>query len=340
MTTPYVKAYLTVDEQVELLRSRGMNISDTAKAAACLHRVGYYRLSGYSYPFRHREIVTNKDGIRTEKLFENFRPGTDFSTVMELYVFDKRLRLLFLDAIERIEVALRVEVALHLGKQGANSYRDPNMFNLFFNTLQPDVNETRHKKWINKIDEAFQRSREDFAIHYLGKYSTPTPIWISIEVWDFGCLATILNGMKDADLNSLSALYGLPKRRYLTSWIQAINFVRNICAHHGRLWNRPIVQQPAPPAKGDLYQLQHIRTDELAERRLYAVAAAIQYFMRIVHPGSTWSKRLQTHLATLPKSIHLSSRHMGFPQGWEKLPLWSSDSIEEALTPTPETSSP
>ena len=128
---PYSKPYLSVARQVELLRGRGMQISDTAKAESCLHRIGYYRLSGYAYPFRHRELIQNADGSQGERIFENFRPNTDFSTVMELYVFDKRLRLLFLDAIERIEVALRVEIALLLGKYGAFSYRDGAFFNRF-----------------------------------------------------------------------------------------------------------------------------------------------------------------------------------------------------------------
>ena len=104
-----------------------MLITDVAKAETCLHRIGYYRLSGSAYPFSgHREIVRNKEGSDSIRLYENFRPETDFSKVMDLYVFDKRLRLLFLDAIERIEVGLRVEVALILGRRGPFAHRDPN----------------------------------------------------------------------------------------------------------------------------------------------------------------------------------------------------------------------
>jgi len=321
-TVPYQKPYLTVSEQVELLRSRGMHIGDKAKAEACLHRIGYYRLSGYAYSFRHSELIRQADGLQTERIFENFRPNTEFSTVMELYVFDKRLRLLFLDAIERIEVALRVEIALHLGKQGALSYRDSSLFNSYFTTMVQS--ETPHQRWLFKLDEAFSRSREDFALHYAQKYSSPPPLWMSIEVWDFGCLAAVLNGMKDGDLNQIASIFNLPRRRYLTSWSQSINFVRNICAHHGRLWNRPLVQQPAPPATGDLPLLEHLTADQFAQRRLYAVAAVLQYLMSIVHPSSTWGNRLEQHLATLPRSPHLSIRHMGFPEQWGSLDLWKT----------------
>lgn len=317
----YSKPYLSVANQVELLRARGMLISDTRKAQICLHRIGYYRLSGYAYPFRQREIRGNLDGSETDHLHENFRPQTDFSTIMDLYVFDKKLRLLFLDAIERIEVSLRVEVALILGTYGAFSYRDPSIFNRHFS--EKDLNgATPHMKFICKLDEAFRRSREEFAEHFRSKYSSDLPIWMSIELWDFGTLTTVLSGMKTCDLDQLSRLYDLPKRRFLQSWAQSINFVRNVCAHHGRLWNRPLVQQPSPSRSGELALFEHLTTDQLAQRRLYAVAAVLQYMLRIVHPRSTWSERLYTHLETIPLSPHISLRHMGFPSGWDKHPLW------------------
>lgn len=322
----YSKPYLSVAQQVELLRSRGMLISDTPRAEACLHRIGYYRLSGYAYPFRHREIRKNLDGSEAEHLYETFRPYTDFSAIMELYVFDKRLRLLFLDAIERVEVSLRVEVALILGTRGAFSYRDPDTFNRYFSTSCLDAI-TPHTKFIQKLDEAYRRSREEFAEHFRLKYSSDLPIWMSIELWDFGTLATVLSGMKSTDLDKLSFLYDLPKRRFLLSWAQSINFVRNICAHHGRLWNRPLVQQPSPSSPGEIRVLEHLARDEFAQRRLYAVAAVLQYLMRFVHPSSTWGDRLHSHLDTIPESPHISLRHMGFPVGWQNLPLWARTKV-------------
>jgi abortive infection bacteriophage resistance protein len=241
---------------------------------------------------------------------------------MDLYVFDKQLRLLFLDAIERIEVGLRVEVALMLGASGAFTYRDPAAFNSYFSTPNP-AGVSPHAKFIEKLDDAFQRSREEFAEHFRGKYSSDLPIWMSIELWDFGTLSAVLSGMKSADLDRLSGLYSLPKRRFLRSWAQSINFVRNICAHHGRLWNRPLVQQPTPSRSGELALFEHLASDQLAQRRLYAVAAVLQYMLNIMHPGSTWKERLKSHLRTLPDSPYISLRHMGFSSDWEALSLRS-----------------
>jgi abortive infection bacteriophage resistance protein len=299
-----------------------MVISDSDRASACLHRIGYYRLSGYAYPFRHREILAGSNGQTTERLFENFRPGTEFSQIMDLYVFDKRLRLLFLDAIERIEVGLRVEIALLLGQADPFSYRDAVTFNPYFSSLDPQTNETPHQRFLAKLDLAFGRSREEFAEHFKNKYRSNLPIWMSIELWDFGTLASILHGMRPADLDLLARLYELPKRNFLPSWAQSINFIRNVCAHHGRLWNRPLVQQPSPGRLGEVRHFEHLVNDFHAQRRPYAIAAVLQYLMRFIHPGSTWGNRLREHLSTFPISPHISQRHMGFPEGWEQLELW------------------
>ena len=318
----YAKAYLAVPEQVRLLQARGMVISDPARAEACLHRVGYYRLSGYAYPFRHREVITNLDGTEEERIFQNFRPGTEFAQVMDLYVFDKKLRLLFLDAIERVEVGLRVEIALLLSQQGAFSYRDSSNFNAHFSRVNLLTGETPHQRFLSKLESAFDQSREEFAEHYRSKYSSPLPIWMSIELWDFGTLATIMSGMKAHDLDRLAVLYELPRRGLLQSWAQSINFIRNICAHHGRLWNRPLVQQPSPGRRDEIRYFAHLVDDTHAQRRLYAAAAVLQYLMKYIHPSSTWAARLRDHLRTFPALPHISRRHMGFPDGWEEIELW------------------
>lgn len=319
----YSKGYLSVAEQVELLRARGMHISDLQRATTCLHRIGYYRLSGYAYPFRYREILPDLNGKTMERIFENFRPGTEFATVMDLYVFDKKLRLLFLDAIERVEVGLRVEIALLLGQRGPFCYRDASTFNSYFSTLEAATAETPHARLIAKLDAAFDRSREEFAEHFKKKYRSNLPIWMSIELWDFGTLANILHGMRSADLDVLASLYGLPKRNLLPAWAQSINFVRNVCAHHGRLWNRPLVQQPSPGRLGEVQYFEHVVKDTHAQRRPYAAAAVLQYLMRFIHPSSTWSNRLKEHMLAFPSSPHISPRHMGFPDKWQQLELWN-----------------
>lgn len=319
-TIPYTKRYLPIPEQIELLRGRGMSITDLERAQRCLHRIGYYRLSGYWFPFRHQEIVADRDGYEQRRVSDLFRPGTSFQDAMDLYVFDKKLRLLFIDAIERIEVALRVDVALILGKNAALAHRDPGSFNAYFSKPNPDSGTTPHRRFLAKLDDAVLHSREDFVISFTQKYNTHMPIWMCIELWDFGTLSTVLSGMKTIHLEMLA---GLPRYKLIVSWTQSINFVRNICAHHGRLWNRPPVQQPGPTRLGEIPMLDHLAKDEYAQRRLYSVAAALQYLMRTINPDSSWGGRLAEHIATLPTISGLSARHMGFQDDWRGLELWT-----------------
>src|SRR5690242_9811884 len=105
--TTYSKPYLSLPQQLALLESRGMQISDKPKALSYLERIGYYRLSAYWYPYRVPKIIRLSDGSTEERGDGTFKTGTEFSQIIDLYVFDKRLRLLMLDALERIEIALR-----------------------------------------------------------------------------------------------------------------------------------------------------------------------------------------------------------------------------------------
>src|SRR5690606_21989022 len=111
---PYTKPHLSITDQLALLTHRGMAVSDVTLAAECLERFGYYRLSGYWYPMRDSVTRASPDGVEVE-VIDRFREGVEFKPAVDLCVFDKRLRMLMTDAIERIEVALRVDVAHLLG---------------------------------------------------------------------------------------------------------------------------------------------------------------------------------------------------------------------------------
>src|SRR5665213_3473755 len=118
---PYTKPYLPVPAQLALMKGRGMGVSDDALAQIYLEKIGYYRLSGYSYPYRESAVVGGQTVVS-----DQFRARTTLAEIVELYVFDKKLRMLALDAIERIEIALRVQITLTLGAYSPNAHRDPN----------------------------------------------------------------------------------------------------------------------------------------------------------------------------------------------------------------------
>jgi len=244
---------------------------------------------------------------------------------MDLYVFDKRLRLLFLDAIERVEVALRVDIALLIGQRGAWAHRDPaQLHGNFTSKADPVTGHIEYPRWLERLDRSFGKSKDEFIKHFKTKYrGADLPIWIAIELWDFGMLSVFLKGMKHADQTALALKYGIPRPELLASWTRNINNVRNICAHHSRLWNRSPADQASPSQVGEIAYLDHVSLDLTAQSRIYQTAAILQFFLRKIHPGSSWSDRLKQHMKTLPLTDCTGFAQAGFPENWDTLPLWS-----------------
>lgn len=147
---------------------------------------------------------------------------------------------------------------------------------------------------------------------------------MAVEFWDFGALSHFTAGMKHNDLTALAAEFQIPRQELLTSWIKSIHIVRNTCAHHSRLWNRPLPVYPKRPKLGEHPLLDHLANATVSQTRLYAVAAAIQFLMKVMHPGSEWGERLKAHVATFPLGPNLSfGQGAGFPPNWRNLSLWN-----------------
>lgn len=321
MPIPYTKPYLDVPGQIALLQQRGMTISDPAKAQGYLERLGYYRLSGYWYPFRTSEQVDDGKGGTTTRVNEQFRAGTEFSHIVDLYVFDKKLRLLVLDAIERIEVCLRVEISLLLGARGPIAHRDAAQLDGKFTGAYPG-GISRHQEWVQRLDDNESRSKEEFVKTFRQKYASELPIWMSIEVWDFGILSNFYAGMKNADRGVISNRYGTNVLIFET-WLRSINYLRNICAHHARLWNCAVVDQPRLPSLRTIPDLDHVILHGTARFRIYAIIAIMQHLLRRINPSSSWGARLASHMATLPRVDPISIQNAGFPPNWTTEALWA-----------------
>ena len=315
----YSKPYLPVADQLALIQTRGMVISDVPRATEMLNRIGYYRLSGYWYPFREIVVSGGVAGIG-----DNFKPGTELSCVIDLYIFDKKLRLLLLDAFERIEIALRVQISLTLGLRGSLAHRDPNaLHGNFARRNNPRTRRVEHQEWLRRTDEKFDDSREEFAKHFRTKYAgEKPPIWIACEAWDFGAMSHLFGGMQIGDQAKIATEYGLPPD-ILESWIRAINVARNVCAHHGRLWNKPIPNQPKWPRAPSILDLAHVAGNTKALTRVYGTAALTRFLLRHTSPATDWSNRLKALCASFPQSPVIALSAAGFPKGWEALNLWA-----------------
>ncbi len=314
----YSKPYRAVPDQLALIKSRGMVISDDALAETFLNKIGYYRLSGYWYPYRQ-----SQQGAPGRIVLDSFRPETKFSEIVDLYVFDKKLRLLMMDLIERIEIALRVQVTLQLGLHGPQAHRDPAALHPNFST-RPRDQETQHQKWLRLHDEAFDRSKEEFAKHFKTKYADENPpIWIAAELWDFGAMSMLYSGMRKPDQTAVANTFGVASFDVMTSWLRSINVTRNICAHHSRFWNKPSVVQPKWPTAADCPDLGHIANSTHSQTRLYGMACICAQLLKSINPNSRWIERFKEIVATFPQSKIVNLKSAGFPDDWAKANLWA-----------------
>ena len=125
-----------------------------------------------------------------------------------------------------------------------------------------------------------------------------------------------------ADKTAIAAKYGIPDWQVMESWLRALNFVRNVAAHHSRLWNKNLVDQPKLPKPGDIPEFDPLIGTPGVTSRLYVVLCMLIYFMRAICPNSSWPERLREMLGTFPAVQKLSVGDMGFPAGWEKHAFW------------------
>jgi len=309
---PYtpIKIHLSFREQVLLLQSRGMSIADPAAAEDVLRRVGYYRLAGYWHPLR----LAGGD---------QFIPGSTFELVYELCEFDRRLRLLVLNAVERVEVAVRVDVAYLLGKKHRLAHALPTLLDArFCSERDHKTNQTGHESWTRKLQEAISKSKEDFVTHHTAKYGGRMPIWVVTELWDFGLLSRFFSGMQYKDQNHIAVRYAAGDGSIFRSWLRAINYIRNVAAHHSRLWNRNIVDRPRFPRGDRHHLLNHLISDSHAQTRVYGLLCILQYMVRTISPADEWRRDVSELAAKFPHSALVDLRQAGFPRDWHGQRLW------------------
>lgn len=322
MLAPYTKPHLSFGDQLTLLRERGLDVTDAAKAEHHLQRIGYGRLAPYWEPFQQR-IPNPADATKTIRL-DAFQTGSEFRHAVDLYLFDKRLRLLFLDVIERIEVALRVDLAHALGRRDPWAHRfpvhlDTHRANEVMPTGQPG---TRHQSWLTKVDQAATRSREAWVVEFRATYSSPLPIWMAVETWDFGTLSWLLEMAHPQDRAAIARRYAvLPN--VLVSWIRTLALIRNISAHHARLWNAGIVHQPKVPQGPETAAVHHIGGDVARRNRVYGATVIAYYLARRIAPGTSWGSRMKEHWLDFPVMPHANLAQAGFLPGWEREAIWA-----------------
>lgn len=300
----YNKPALSFDQQAQRLLDRGLIVADKATLVHHLSRVNYYRLSAYWYFFKRTDPVTGD---------EKFAPETHFDMIWRRYTFDRELRLLVMDAIEHIEVAIlrtRMVEQFTLAHEPFG-YCDPANFSPAFPTVE-------FNRLITDIDLAVKSSSEEFVTRFEGKYDEEPhlPLWMTSEVMTFGQLYTFYRNMHRHEQQMLATPFKI-SAQVLGSWLHTLNFVRNACAHHSRLWNRQLPIRPLIPyPKNNPDWHTPVTFDN---RWMFATLTMMWYLLKIIHPQSDWRARFEKLLADYPE---IPLNLMGFPANWHACRIW------------------
>ncbi len=303
----YTKIPLTINQQIQKLEERGLIFDDKELAANYLSNISYYRLRAYTYPFQDNEIESNNHRF--------IRNDISFSDIVDLYCFDRRLRSLVFNALEKIEVAARTKIIYTYSTSTRNShwYMDSSLFR------SVDL----YDKIQEEISSDIERSNEDFIKHYRLKYSSPKtpPSWMALEVVSFGTLSKLYEALNnDSNKKTIAVQFGLKNYVFLENWLHAFSNLRNCCAHHSRIWNRRfIVNLKLPYNTANLF-MDKKTTDSLHPNKLFAVLSAIKYISDIISPFNSFKKNLIELIQDGGNLLKL--RDMGFPDNWKKLGVW------------------
>jgi abortive infection bacteriophage resistance protein len=299
MRAPYPKTWLSVSDQLKKLMDRGLVIADPVSATDFLTHINYYRFTGY--------------GLAFEQPRHTYQPGTTFEQVREAYEFDRALRDLFTESLELIELDLRTVVAYTFGAT----------YGPFGHTLPTHFyRKTEHPDWLTKLRGEAKRSRELFIDHYKVTYQEypDLPIWVATEVMSFGALSRMLQAMTKTDQKKIAARYRLQPLT-LASCVHHLVYVRNLCAHHSRLWDRIWAIKPDLPA-GKLWSPPILPDNTQLFASLLLQSTLLRQILAEQEFAQDWRQRIQELIDTHSPSCPASLSKMGLPENWNQHPLW------------------
>jgi len=295
MTLPkYNQPQISVSEQIQLLKSEGLEFSDENKALHILENISLFRIKSYLLPFRLA-------GMR------QFKPGTNFEDAYSIYKFDSELRKMICSELEKIEISIRTQLSLIMSDEaGIYWFEDSSNFR----------DTARHADLLTNIQSELRRCDDDAIVDFRHRYCNEfPPSWITFEVSSFGTLSMMYRCLNAGHARrNVARFYGLSDT-VMESWLHSIVYVRNICAHHSRLWNRKLSIKAIVPHRTDLPFI-NIPSDT---KRIYYILSILLYLLQSVNPQNTFVLRFNALLAKYPM-VNVAA--MGFPYDWKSETLW------------------
>lgn len=322
----YTKKPLSIKQQVLKLKLRGLIIDDENLAESYLSNISYYRLRAYTFPFQN-----NTDKNADHKFISN---SIHFKDIIDIYCFDRRLRSVIFNALEKIEVAIRTKIVQIYSEFTDDShwYENDTLFNDDETTLQKrneetgvveNIEEYKYNILEEDILREVDRSNEDFIKHYYDTYHTPKtpPAWMTLEVISFGTLSRLYELLvKDDNKKEVAKQFGLQKIDIMENWLHALSILRNCCAHHSRLWNRRFTVRILLPYNTASPFIDRTTIPTIKQNKLFAYLCCIKYILDIISPDNDFQRNLLSLIDNAGNLLNL--KEMGFPDNWKYLGVW------------------
>lgn len=303
----FEKKPTTIEQQIALLKHRGLHIESDEDAAHYLSHISYYRLGEYWH------------SMQSDKDNHIFKPDSKFSDVIALYCFDRELRLLLFDTIEKLEISLRTKMIYHLSHE-----LDPWLFqnfDLFSDSLALI-------KTLSSLEEEITRTKDSSIKNHFAKHKDDgrfPPAWKTLEQTSFGALSKLYGNLKNTieAKNVIAIEFGAVNHTYLPSWLQSITQIRNHCAHHFRLWNRnlsgtvKLLPKPPYPWVADVPKQHEFL-------KIYVHLCLMKYLLNIVAPGNHFTKKL---VRLFEKYPNVDPFALGMKDNWFEESLWKTTTV-------------
>ena len=278
---------MTIDEQVENLKSIGLIVDDEEYAKKILNDISYFRLvKAYSLNLKPKNGCYDKQ--------------TTFKEIVDLYLFNANFRQIIFPEIEKVEINVRCRVANFFAEQyGVLGYLQAENF----------ADENYHAQFLKDINEEIGRnSKAPFVRNFRENYEGGNlPIYALVEVFSFGTLSKFYKNMLNKDKKAIAKSFGVGYT-YFESWLESISYVRNICAHYGRIYNAKLSKTPI------LYK-EYTQVG-IGNNRIYGVLLCVKHLLKNdVH----WNLFVDKIELLFDKYQYVKISTMGFPENWREL---------------------
>lgn len=278
---------MTINEQIENLKEKGLIVEDEEYAKRILNDISYFRLiKAYSPNLKLRN--------------GSYNDGITFEQIVDLYLFNANFRQILFLEIEKIEINMRCRIGNYFaGKYGVMGYLEKDNF----------INPEYHEALLRDIEEEIKRNaKAPFVRNFRENYEGGNlPVYALMEVLSFGTLSKFYKNMLNPDKKAVAATFGIGYT-YLESWLESISYVRNICAHYGRLYNEKLSKKPM------LYK-EYIKIG-ISNNRIFGVLLCMRHLLKGDAHWNLFSDKLEM---LFEKYENVDIRTMGFPENWKKM---------------------